>query len=164
VKAARVAGLGGAIVLTVASLVIMFVSIGAKNNAHSTLEQAQHLYQARVDVGEAQEALGDSDLGSAIESARKTNETADRVHAITTQIASLLESAEVSATATSRLSGQSVRNVSLSRKQTKATTDLLGLISGYQRAAGGFAVDTNSALERILRALKRTNRSFPGRP
>jgi hypothetical protein len=75
----------------------------------------------------------------------------------------LLGSAEKTAAGVTRVSRASVRNVSLSRQQTGATTDLLGLISGYQRAAGGFAKDTNSALERILRAVRRTNRSFPGR-
>jgi ABC-type transporter Mla subunit MlaD len=140
----------------------VFVSAGTKVQASGTLDGARRLYAARLDVAAAEEALGGSDLEDALKSAKEANATAARVRSVTTEIADLLASAEQAATATSETSEEAVRTVSLTRRQTSATADLLALIAGYQTSATRFADDTNRALQRILRALRKTNESFPG--
>lgn len=158
----RVTGLVLATLLALGSVAIAVVSATTKAQALSTLESAHRLYDARLGVMEAQEELGESDLDDAVESAGRANATAERVKAITTDIADLLFSAETAAKATSSTSKRAVENVTLTRRQTAATSDVLAVIAGYQRAASGFADNTNAALKRILRALRKTNRSFPG--
>ena len=158
----RAAGLAVSALLALASLSVAVVAAGAKVQARGSLSGAQQLYEARLGVARAQEALGSSDLHDAVASAGRANETAEKVRAITTEIADLLASAEAVAGSTSETSQRAVRNVALTRRQTRASGDLLALIAGYQRAATSFAADTNSALRRILRAVRRTNRSFPG--
>jgi len=157
-----VAGVALAGLVMVASGAAFFVAADAKRTADSTVEQAERLYTARLGVARAQEDLGRSDLDSAITSAGQANATADKVKAVTTRIAGLLEAAEATAAATARTSRRAVGNVTLTRRQTVASGDVLAAIAGYQRAASTFAADTNSALRRILTALRETNRSFPG--
>ena len=151
-----------AALLAFGSVAIAVVSATTKAQARSTLDSALRLYEARLGVMRAQEALGESDLDDAVASATRANETAERVKAITTDIADLLASAETAAQATSSTSKKAVKNVTLTRRQTAATSDVLAVIAGYQRAASGFADETNAALRRILKAIRKTNRSFPG--
>ena len=61
----------------------------------------------------------------------------------------------------STASRRGVRNVVLTQRQTEAVADILAVVAGYQQAATGFADDTNAALIRVLRALRRTNEEFP---
>lgn len=158
----RIVGVGLSLLVACASVAAFVVAVQAKSTARDTLEQAQRLYEARLGVARAQEDLGASNLEAAIASARKANTAAQSVKAITTRIARLLGEAEVAAEATSKTSRAAVRNVTLTRRQTVATGAVLAAISGYQQAASTFAGDTNAALLRILDAVRKTNRSFPG--
>lgn len=158
----KAVGVALAALLAVGSVAIAVVSATTKAQAHSTLESAHRLYEARLGVMKAEEALGGSDLDTAVESAGRANATAEKVKTITTDIADLLASAEAAARATSSTSKRAVENVTLTRRQTGATSDVLAVIAEYQQAASAFADDTNAALRRILRALRKTNRSFPG--
>jgi hypothetical protein len=160
----RIGSLIAAGLFLAVSAVTLVVAVQAKTQAHSTLDQAHRLYEARLQVAQAQKDLGNSDLDTAVDSAGKANATAERVKAITTEIADLLGAADIAAAATSKTSRASVKNVALTRKQTVATSNVLAAIAGYQRVATRFATETNRALVRILRAVRKTNESFPGGP
>ena len=53
------------------------------------------------------------------------------------------------------------RTFAFTRRQATVANDLIGAVAGYQQAASKLAKETNEALERILAALRETNRSFP---
>jgi hypothetical protein len=147
--------------LATASIAMAFVSSDVERTARASLEGARELLAARVAVAEAEKALGGSDIGSAIASAREANARAEDVGSITADIVASLRPTGRTAKAITESSKRSAENVGFTRRQAAAANDLVGAVAGYQHAAARLADRTNDALQRILQALRRTNRSFP---
>lgn len=141
----------------------LFVAVTSKSQASDSLEQAIRLRRARIDVANAQRELGGSDLSDAAASGRKANAIALRVGRHTRRIANLLEPLGVSARRSVALGRRGIRSAITARRQTKIAAEVLAAIAGYQRSATEYATTTNSALRRILKALRETNKSVPGR-
>jgi hypothetical protein len=148
--------------LALGSLGAFVASIGAARDSHSALEGAEGLYQARLDVAEAQKKLGGNSIGDALISARKANATAETVGVITTRIARLLGSTEAVADAISTASRRGISSTSFVRRQSGVARDILATIAAYQARATGYAAINNRALQKILKALRATNDDFPG--
>jgi hypothetical protein len=148
-------------VLLVASFGTLAVATRSKSQAHSSLEDAIRLYEARVDVAKAQRALGGSDIGDAVRSANDANETALRVGALTKRVVRLLQPLSDSTKEAVEQGRRGIRNSVIAKRQTKVAAEILGAISGYQETAVDNGDLTNRALRRILAALRETNESFP---
>ncbi len=157
---ARLSLVAGIVAALVAGAAVA-VSVQSKSQAHGSLEQALRLYRARVEVAEAQRALGSSDLGDAVASGRKANAIALQVGVNTRRIARLLTPLGASARRSVNLGRRGVRSAATTRAQTVLAARVLAAISGYQRNAVRFASDTNVSLRRLLRELRKTNESFP---
>ena len=147
--------------LAVASFGALAVATRSKSQAHSSLEDAIRLRQARIHVAEAQRALGGSDIGDAVRSANEANEIALRVGSLTKRVVTLLAPLSGTTKEAVEQGRRGVRNSVVAKRQTKVAADILGAIAGYQRSAVENADLTNKALRRILRALRETNESFP---
>jgi hypothetical protein len=119
------------------------------------------LYRARVQVAEAQKALGNSDLSDAVASGEKANAIALRVGKNTRAIAKLLQPLGRSARRSVVFGRRGIRYATAARAQTVVAARMLGAISGYQRNAVRFATQTNVSLRKLLRELRKTNESFP---
>jgi hypothetical protein len=154
-------GLALASVLVIASFGALAVATQSKSQAHSSLQDAIRLHEARVDVAKAQRALGSSDIGDAVRSARDANAIALRVGLLTKKILSLLQplSADTETAVTQGRRG--MRNTVVARRQTRVAAAILGAISGYQKSSAEDARVTNKALRRVLAALRDINESFP---
>lgn len=137
------------------------VAYNAKNQAHSSLEQARRLRDARLEVARAQEALGSSDINDAAEAGDKANAVALRVGQQIDRIAQLLGPLQSSATRSTTQGRKGIRGAIAARRQTQVAADVLEALAGYQIEASENAVRTNRALRRILVALQKTNRNFP---
>ena len=151
------------------SVVVALVSIGAflassqtASSAEETLDNARRLHRARAQVAESEGRIGESDLESAVVSAREANATAERVGRVTERIARLLEQTDAVAASIAESSQRGVRSTAVTRRQTEIAARILAWIAGYQRDSARFSALNNRALERSLRALRETNRSFPG--
>lgn len=153
--------LGASILAAAVGGVSVAVAIQSRSQASDSLAQAVRLYRARVQVAEAQKALGSADLSDAVASGEKTNAIALQVGKNTREIARLLEPFGRSARRSVILGRRGVGYAAAARAQTSVAARILGAISGYQRNAVGFASDTNEALRKILRELRKTNESFP---
>ncbi len=156
------AGCALSILLAAAGLASVLVSENLRATAWESQQGALELYGARLGVARAQEKLGESDLESALQSARSANETALRVGDVTERIVALLRPTAATARASVAASEESVRGAALTRRQTQVAGRVLGAISGYQRDAARYAAITNRALLRILIVLRETNENFPG--
>ena len=154
-------GLGISAVLLLASFGALFVASTSKSQAHSSLRDAIRLHEARLDVARAQEALGGSDIQDAVRSGREANATALRVGALTKRIVDLLTPLTEKTKRTVVSGRRGIRSTVVAKKQTAVVSRILGAISGYQRSAVADADKTNSALRRILKALRETNESIP---
>lgn len=141
---------------------MLLVALGAKADADDALDNSRRLYHAQLDVAEAQEALGGSDLGDANEAAADANRTALRVGEVTERIVARLGGLKRAVDDLTSISRRGSQNAVFARRQTDVASDLLGSIRGYQTAAARLALTTNDALERVLRALEETNEDFPG--
>lgn len=140
-----------------------FVASGqTASSAEETLDNARRLYRARAQVAESEGKIGESDLESAVVSAREANATAERVGRVTARIARLLERTDAVAASIAASSSRGVRSTAVSRRQTEIAARILAWIAGYQRDSARFSALNNRALQRSLRALRETNRSFPG--
>jgi hypothetical protein len=148
-------------VLLVASFGALAIATQSKSQAHSSLQDATRLYQARLDVARAQKALGGSDIGDAVRSANDANETALRVGALTKRVIRLLQPLTNSTEEAVKQGRRGIRSSVVARRQTKVAAQILGAIAGYQKAAVDNSDLTNKALRRILVALRETNESFP---
>ena len=162
-RIAPLAALAGAAALAALTLALFFVAAGTYRNADSARDGARTLFETRVRVAEAQERIGDSDLGHAIATAGRANKAAEKVGAITARVARLLETTRVAARTITDTSRSGVQTVAFTRRQTASVTLALRAISRYQANASGSARVSNRALARILRALRQTNEEFPGR-
>jgi hypothetical protein len=149
------------VVLAAASFAILAVATQSKSQAQGSLQDAERLYQARLDVAKAEKALGSSDIGDAVESGQRANAIALRVGALTEQVVKLLTPLGASTKESVEQGRRGIRNSVVARRQTRVAADILGAIAGYQRSAFDDADSTNAALRRILRALRETNESFP---
>lgn len=144
------------------AILVAFVSANLERTARQSLDGAHELFAARLAVAEAEKELGGGGIDDAIESARKANERAEEVGKITARLVATLNPAARTAGAITGSSRRSAQNVSFTRRQAEAANGLIGAVAGYQAAAARLAERTNTALERILKALRKTNRSFPG--
>ena len=147
--------------LACVAIAMAFVSANVSRTAHSSLQGALELHSARLSVAAAERELGGGDIDAAIESARQANARAKTVGAITEELVATLRPTSRTAAAITKSSERSAQNVAFTRRQASVANDLIGAVAGYQRAASRLAGETNQALERILAALRETNRSFP---
>jgi hypothetical protein len=138
------------------------VSMQTRSDANTSLDGARRLYAARLQVSEAQKALGESDLSDAVRSARSANAVAVEVGEATSKIVALLENTDDAAADIARAARRGTQGAVFTRRQSEIVGDALGAIAGYQEAASTYAEDTNGALQRILAALRKTNEEFPG--
>jgi predicted ATPase len=154
-------GLALASLLAVAAFGALAVATQSKSQAHSSLEDAIRLREARLDVAKAQKALGGSNIQDAARSGQKANAVALRVGALTERIVTLLRPLSGSTKEAVDQGRRGIRNSVVARKQTETAAGILGAIAGYQSAAVDDAALTNRALRRILTALRETNESIP---
>jgi len=156
--------LGASLSVVIAAVALgAFVASGrAASSAEGTRDNALRLKLAREQVAESEGEIGESDLESAVASAREANATAERVGRVTERIASLLARTDAVAASIAASSRRGVRSTSVTRRQTQLAARILAWIAGYQRDSARFSALNNRALERSLRALRETNRSFPG--
>jgi hypothetical protein len=160
----KVLGWLGAIVaglVAALAIVLVFVSAGLSRTAQESLNGALELHAARLNVAAAEKELGEGDIEGAIDAARKANARAETVGAITEELVATLRPTSRTAAAIAESSRRSAKNVAFTRRQAAVANDLVGAVAGYQQAASKLANDTNEALERILAALRETNRSIP---
>jgi hypothetical protein len=148
--------------LAIAGVGMLFVAVRMRLDANSSLEGTRRLQSARLHVARAQEQLGDSDIEDALARAKKANAAAERVGVLTEKVLALLRPTAVRARSITTEARRGTRNAVTARRRAEVTSRILGAIAGYQRAAGSYANITNRALHRILIALRKTNRSFPG--
>jgi hypothetical protein len=130
------------------------------DQATGAIEGAELLRKARIDLADAQEGVGKSNLEEAVEGARIANAAAEKVKLTTLRLLQRVEGALAdveSLTATSEASGQ---RVAVSRARTKLAAALLSAISGEQTAASRATHSSNRYLRRILKALRRSNRAL----
>ena len=144
------------------SLGMFAVSMQTRSDANASLEGARQLHAARLHVAAAQKELGNSDLSDAVQSARSANAIAIKVGEATSKIVALLENTDDAAANIARAARRGTQGAVFTRRQSEIVGDALGAIAGYQSAASTFSKETNRSLQRILSALRRTNRDFPG--
>ena len=156
-------GVTGAALLCVTGVAMAAIGATSLGSASGARHSAKALYEARLQVAEAQEQVGGSDLEDAVQGAREANASALAVKTITARIAALLHATRDDAEVIGRSSQRGVSTVVATRQQTEAAARALAAISAYQRSATKSAITTNRALRRILHALRETNESFPGR-
>lgn len=149
--------------LAAASIGTLGVALGTHRDAADSLDRAQRLVAAQVAVERAQERLGNSDLEAAVASAEHANATALEVKALIAQMVRLLTPARGTAGSIVDSAREGTENVVYARRQTELVAQLLGAIAGYQGSATESSRRTNGALERVLEALRETNRSFEQR-
>jgi conjugal transfer/entry exclusion protein len=137
------------------------VASGTEHDAGKALEGSTKLYRARLDVARAEEELGTSDFAKAIATANEANASAVKVGAVTKRIVQLLDGTRSAADDITAATERGANTVEFTRRQTALAAGILEAISGYQSSATRYASVSNKALERILRALRATNRSFP---
>lgn len=152
--------LGSALLLAGAAAAL-FVALGAKGDATAALRNSERLHEARLDVARAERALGGGDLGDANQAAGNANRTALRVGEVTERIVRQLSKVRATVDRITSVAEEGSQSAVFARRQTDVAADLLGSIRGYQTAAARLARITNEALERVLSALRRTNRNFP---
>jgi hypothetical protein len=129
--------------------------------AKGAIEGAERLRKVRIDLADAQEGVGKSNLEGAVEGARIANAAAEEVKTTTLRLLRRVESALEDVDALTASSEASARRVALSRARTRIAAALLGAISNEQRAASRATHVSNRYLRRILAALRRSNRAFP---
>lgn len=151
----------GSALLAVVALGAVVVAFRSKSQAQESLQSALRLREARIDVAEAQKALGESDIGDAVVAGREANEVALRVGDQTDRIAALLEPMQDSAERSVTEGRKGIRGAVAARRQTHVAAQVLEALAGYQRAATDNALVTNRALRRILEALRETNEDAP---
>lgn len=156
-----IAPLIGSALLAVIGVAAVAIAFQSKGQAQDSLESALRLRQARIDVAEAQEALGGSDIDDAVASGEEANAVALRVGERTERIAALLEPMQDSAARSVSEGRRGIRGAVTARRQTEIAADVLAALAAYQRAAGENASITNKALRRILIALRETNEDSP---
>ena len=150
--------------LAVLGIVLVTMSTNTKLRASDARASAARLYRARLAVAEAQKELGGSNLEEAVTSAREANDTARRVLGLSEQIVSLLEPTQATTADIIAAARRGAQGAATTREQAGIAADVLGEISSYQRVATRYADQTNGALRRILRALRRTNEEFEDGP
>jgi hypothetical protein len=147
--------------LAAGTIAIAFVSADVNGTAQGSLDGARALFSARLQVAQAEKELGEGNIDAAIASAQQANERAEKVGSITAELVATLRPTGRTAKAVADSSRRSAQNVAFTRRHAGAANELIGAVAGYQVAAARLADRTNEALERILAALRKTNRSFP---
>ena len=129
--------------------------------AETTRDGAMRLREARLDLVEAQNALGRSDLESAVQGAEKTNETALRVQANTSRLLEQLRGLAADVDDVTATSASSAKTLDVTRGRMSTAASLLRAVRREQQAASDATTYTTRFLRRILAALRETNRSLP---
>lgn len=155
------AGALAAGIVAAVSIGIAFISASVQGSAQESLDGARELFAARVAVAQAEKELGSADIDAAITSAREANRRAEEVGEITAEIVAYLRPTGKRARAITASARRGAGDVAFTRRHAIAANDLIGAVAGYQTAAADLADRTNTALKRILNALRETNRSFP---
>lgn len=155
-------GLIGSAIALATGIALFVVAAGGRSDAHGTLATTERLHEAQLAVAEAEADLGGTDLGDAILAARRANQAAVRVGHVTARIVKLLHRSEATVGAMLQASERGASGAIFARDQTRIAASILAAINSYQAAAERYSGVTNRALERVLRALRETNRSFPG--
>lgn len=155
-------------IAVIAAALIAVAGVGAAGVARQTMAQAEttrdgalRLREARLGLIEAQNALGNSDLESAVEGAERANAAALDVRSSTEALLRRLEGLAgdvADVTATSEASGRSLR---LTRDRMRLAAALLEAVRAEQHAASDATAYSTRFLKRILAAVRETNRSFP---
>lgn len=158
----RWAGPVASVIALALSATMAVVSFGFAADARDSVEGAQALFDAQVRVADAQDKLEGTDLQEAITSAREANAVAFRVGKVTARIVSFVESAQEAVDALISTSQRGAQSAVFASRQLDAAAGILSEIGGYQRQAKASAGKTNRALRKVLEALRKTNRSFPG--
>ncbi|MGH2750911.1 MAG: hypothetical protein ACRDK3_08585 [Actinomycetota bacterium] len=154
----------GAALLTAGSVGMVVVGSTTERRARDSLTGALQLYDARLQVADAQRSLGEVDLEDAVDQAGEANAVARRVGKLTNRLAATLGPTEKSTRTVVALAARGTRSTIVTRRQTQIARKLLGAISSYQSSASSSAARTNHALRRILRSLRAINDDFPGPP
>lgn len=129
--------------------------------AETTRDGAIRLREARLDLIEAQNALGRSDLESAVQGAEKTNETALRVQANTSRLLEQLRGLAADVDDVTATSASSAETLDVTRGRMRTAASLLRAVRREQQTASDATTYTTRFLRRILAALRETNRSLP---
>ena len=164
----RFPGTRGPLIALILSALVAAASLGAVAVAGMTFRQAdraltsaQRLRETRLDLANAQKALGDTDLGQAVEGAEAANEIAERLQRSTARMLPLLASAEREGRAVSATTERTARQLKSIVGRTALASRILRVLAREQTGSSRSAAHTNDFLRRILAALRETNRSFP---
>ena len=156
-------GVVAAAIVFAGALALTYVAYTSQRNASEAVAGAERLYDARVAVAEAQRRLGDANLEDGIRAGREANAIATRVKKLTARVARLLSPTKRATDDAVASARRGARGALVAHRQTRAATAVIGAVDGYQRSANRYALTTNAALARILRALRRTNEEFSPR-
>lgn len=159
-KALRVLALVLSCLLAAASAGGLFVALTTSSSAAGALRSALELRSARIELADAQDQVGESDLGDVVAGARDANTTALGVGEATQKILDLLRPTAAAAKRSIASARAGARGATLTRRQTTAAAEVLATISAYQTSASRYSALTNRDLMRILEALRKTNESF----
>ena len=129
--------------------------------AETTRDGASRLREARLDLVEAQNALGRSDLEAAVEGAEKANATALRVRSRTSRLLQHLRGLASDVDDITATSASSAERLEVTRSRMRTAASLLRAVRHEQQAASDATTHTTRFLRRILAALRETNRSLP---
>ena len=152
-----------ALVLLAAAGTALAAAWISERQAARSADDALALRAAQVEVARTQRSVGGSDIEGAIASIRRANAIAVGIDRLTSHILGLLDPTARSVAGTISLARRGARNAAQSRRLTQTVSGALAAIAAYQQSGSSYGRVTNRALRRILRALRRTNRSFPGR-
>ncbi|MEA2460237.1 MAG: hypothetical protein QOH90_414 [Actinomycetota bacterium] len=158
----RLLAVGGSAALLLGGIGSVVVANMTLHQASDALAGAHRLYSARVDVANAQKGLGRSQLKKALKGAIEANTAADGVRRSTARILPLLTMAEDRTTRTATASTRTTRVLGTLAGDARRASSLLRLIAAEEKGSSHAASLTNTFLRRILVALRKTNRSFPG--
>ena len=162
-RAASWVGIALAGLVTIGSIGTLTLALGTHADATASLERARRLEDAQEAVARAEAQLGESDLQTAVATAERANATALEVKSLIERMVRLLAPTRETAGSIVASARSGTSNVVYAHRQTELAAQLLGAIAGYQGSATESARKSNRALERILAALRETNRSFEGR-
>jgi hypothetical protein len=152
----------------VASAIVCAASIGAVAVAGMTYRQAttafssaEELRATRLELTQAQQQVGSSDLSDALAGAVAANEVAQRLRRSTARMIPLLRSADTAGAGTVEATKRTAAALRTIIRRARPASRVLRIIAREQSRSSQAAHVTNSFLRRILTALKKTNRSFP---
>lgn len=161
-RAGPFVALGLSILLLVGAGAALATAWVSERQARTTMDGAIRLREAQVAVARAERKVGGSDIEKALASINSSNVIAGRIGKLTAQIVLVLEPTARTAIQSFSLARRGARGAAESKRLIQSVADALAAIASYQESGSASAEVTNAALRRILRSLRRTNRTFPG--